>query len=53
MKISKKMLIWSSPKINYTMDLNIEDSSSEELLSDNGIEKDDNSSDNYFEVEKI
>ena len=32
------------------MDLNIEDSSSEELLSDNGIEKDDNSSDNYFEV---
>lgn len=34
------------------MDLNIEDSSSEELLSDNGIEKDDNSSDNYFEVEK-
>ena len=41
------------PQINYTMDLNIEDSSSEELLSDNGIEKDDNSSDNYFEVEKI
>ena len=40
------------PQINYTMDLNIEDSSSEELLSDNGIEKDDNSSDNYFEVEK-
>ncbi len=40
-------------QINYTMDLNIEDSSSEELLSDNGIEKDDNSSDNYFEVEKI
>ena len=42
-----------APQINYTMDLNIEDSSSEELLSDNGIEKDDNSSDNYFEVEKI
>ncbi|HAM3303938.1 TPA: hypothetical protein IBI78_004057, partial [Escherichia coli] len=40
------------PQINYTMDLNIEDSSSEELLSDNGLEKDDNSSDNYFEVEK-
>ena len=34
------------------MDLNIEDSSSEELLSDNGIEKDDNSSDNYFESKK-
>ncbi|TGI21015.1 hypothetical protein E5P52_11875, partial [Escherichia coli] len=40
------------PQINYTMDLNIEDSSSEELLSDNDLEKDDNSSDNYFEVEK-
>ncbi|HBV4804265.1 TPA: hypothetical protein MDZ55_004765, partial [Escherichia coli] len=40
------------PQINYTMDLNIEDSSSEELLSNNSPEKDDNSSDNYFEVEK-
>lgn len=28
------------PQINYTMDLNIEDSSSEELLSDNTLEKD-------------
>ncbi len=40
------------PQINYTMDLNIEDSSSEEFLFDNGLEKDENSSDNYFEVEK-
>lgn len=31
------------PQINYTMDLNIEDSSSEELLSDNTLEKDENS----------
>ncbi|MBE1187392.1 hypothetical protein IH740_20645, partial [Escherichia coli] len=38
------------PKINYTMDLNIEDSSSEELLSDNTLEKDENSPDNGFEV---
>ena len=38
------------PQINYTMDLNIEDSSSEELLSDNTLEKDENSSDNGFEV---
>lgn len=35
------------------MDLNIEDFSLEELLLDNGIEKDDNFFDNYFEVEKI
>ncbi|HCN2798499.1 hypothetical protein I5133_22095, partial [Escherichia coli] len=40
------------PQINYTMDLNIEDSSSEEFLFDNGLEKDENSSDNCFEVEK-
>ena len=32
------------------MDLNIEDSSSEELLSDNTLEKDENSPDNGFEV---
>ena len=38
------------PQINYTMDLNIEDSSSEELLSDNTLEKDENSPDNGFEV---
>ncbi|AHA67251.1 uncharacterized protein yhaC [Shigella dysenteriae 1617] len=38
------------PQINYTMDLNIEDSSSEELLSDNTIEKDENSQGNGFEV---
>ncbi|ENT7535443.1 hypothetical protein ACE451_004765, partial [Shigella sonnei] len=40
------------PKINYTIDLNIEDSSSEEFLFDNSLEKDENSSDNCFEVEK-
>ena len=40
------------PQINYTMDLNIEDSSSEELLSDNPLEKDENSPDNCFEVVK-
>ncbi|MCG6377407.1 hypothetical protein, partial [Vibrio fluvialis] len=34
------------PKINYTIDLNIEDSSSEEFLFDNSLEKDENSSDN-------
>ena len=34
------------PQINYTMDLNIEDSSSEEFLFDNGLEKDENSSGN-------
>ncbi|MFL4224965.1 YhaC family protein [Escherichia coli] len=38
------------PQINYTMDLNIEDSSSEELLSDNTLEKNENSPDNGFEV---
>ncbi|MFK9376518.1 hypothetical protein ACJEG7_21090, partial [Escherichia coli] len=38
------------PQINYTMDLNIEDSSSEELLSDNTLEKDENSPGNGFEV---
>ncbi|EFD6639271.1 hypothetical protein CPP02_003939, partial [Escherichia coli] len=38
------------PQINYTMDLNIEDSSSEELFSDNTLEKDENSPDNGFEV---
>ncbi|EFA7510159.1 hypothetical protein E3X11_18190, partial [Escherichia coli] len=38
------------PQINYTMDLNIEDSSSEELLSDNTLEKDENSPYNGFEV---
>ncbi|EIB8544036.1 hypothetical protein K9O14_003894, partial [Escherichia coli] len=38
------------PQINYTMDLNIEDSSSEALLSDNTLEKDENSPDNGFEV---
>ncbi|STJ78440.1 Uncharacterised protein [Escherichia coli] len=41
------------PQINYTMDLNIEDSSSEELLSDNTLEKDENSPDNGFEVGDI
>ncbi len=40
------------PQINYTMDLNIEDSSSEEFLFDNDLEKDENSPDNGFEVEK-
>ncbi|ELQ4183297.1 hypothetical protein QSO38_000803, partial [Escherichia coli] len=40
------------PQINYTMDLNIEDSSSEEFLFNNNLEKDKNSSDNCFEVEK-
>src|SRR5699024_11973053 len=38
------------PQINYTMDLNIEDSSSEERLSDNTLAKDENSPDNSFEV---
>ncbi|ESD63283.1 hypothetical protein HMPREF1608_05019 [Escherichia coli 908525] len=40
------------PKINYNTDLNIEDSSSEEFLSDNTLEKDENSHDNCFEVVK-
>ncbi|EPR4704858.1 hypothetical protein ACU460_005291, partial [Escherichia coli] len=40
------------PKINYNTDLNIEDSSSEEFLSDNTLEKDENSPDNCFEVVK-
>ncbi|WP_258143162.1 YhaC family protein [Escherichia coli] len=40
------------PKINYNTDLNIEDSSSEEFLPDNTIEKDENSPDNCFEVVK-
>ncbi len=44
------MLIWSSPKLIILVDLNIEDSSSEELLSDNTLEKDENSPDNGFEV---
>ena len=38
------------PYSNTGMDLNIEDSSSEELLSDNTLEKDENSPDNGFEV---
>lgn len=50
MKISKKMLIWSSPKLIILWIKNIEDSSSEELLSDNTLEKDENSPDNGFEV---
>ncbi len=41
------------PKINYNTDLNIEDSSSEEFLSDNTLEKDENSPDNCFEVVNI
>ena len=40
------------PKNNYNTDLNIEDSSSEEFLSDNTLEKDENSPDNCFEVVK-
>ena len=52
MKASKKMLILSIQKINYNTDLNIEDSSSEEFLSDNTLEKDENSPDNCFEVVK-
>ena len=40
------------PKINYNTDLNIEDSSSEEFLPDNTLEKDENSPDNCFEVVK-
>ncbi|EKC9678282.1 TPA: YhaC family protein [Escherichia coli] len=40
------------PKINYNTDLNIEDSSSEEFLPDNILEKDENSPDNCFEVVK-
>ena len=52
MKASKKMLILSIQKINYNTDLNIEDSSSEEFLSDNTLEKDENSPDNGFEVVK-
>lgn len=52
MKASKKMLILSIQKNNYNTDLNIEDSSSEEFLSDNTLEKDENSPDNCFEVVK-
>ncbi|HAN7604782.1 TPA: hypothetical protein IF642_000857, partial [Escherichia coli] len=40
------------PNINYNTDLNIEDSSSEEFLPDNTLEKDENSPDNGFEVVK-
>ena len=52
MKASKKMLILSIQKNNYNTGLNIEDSSSEEFLSDNTLEKDENSPDNCFEVVK-
>lgn len=44
------MLIWSFPKLIILWNLNIEDSSSEELLSDNTLEKNENSPDNGFEV---
>lgn len=41
------------PQINYTINLNIKNSSSKKLLSNNSIKKNNNSPNNYFKVKKI